>query len=118
MKYIQNLISEFQKRAETEMPKIGIFEPIEIIIDNSNQSQHVGKYGLKISTFETDHNSTIRFLDFVAISNTIGCKTTSSIVYEIGTRDEILLKLSNPNINEDLGKFVKECSMDFLLNSD
>jgi len=118
MKSAKDLISEVVKRAEKKMTDMGTFEPIELIIDNSNQYQHVGKFGIKIRVFGFDNNNTERLLEFIAISNTPGCRTTCSITYARGPRDEILSKLNNPHVIEDLGNFVRECSIDFFWKSD
>jgi len=113
MQYAKDLISEVLKRAEKKMMVVGTFEPIELTIANSNQYQHVEKFGIKIQVFGVDNNSSDRLLEFVPTTNTPGCRTTCSVTYSSGTRDEILSKLNSHNIIEDFGNFVRECNNDF-----
>jgi len=73
---------------------------------------------MRIRYIESEKDFRQRVLEFVANNKNYQNKTTCYIQYVIGNRSEILAKLIDPNINEDLNNYIKECSKKFLLDFD
>lgn len=113
MEPIKEFLSKILQRAEFEVTDVGAFQPIEMLGANPNKYQEVEKFGFRIRPASPDHNSKERILELAATKKSATEKTTTYLEYARGTRDEILAKLKNPKLTEDLDNFVKDASKKF-----
>ena len=115
VKPVKDFLSELVQRAEFEVHDTGTFREIELLTDNPNQYQEVAKYGFRIRPDGSSNNSKERILEFAATKKSEHEKTTAYELCARGTREEILAKLKDPKILDDLQTYVKKASKDFFI---
>jgi len=118
MEPIESVIAETIERARFEVHDNGYFKPIETIMKNDNEYQEVESFGLRIRPSELKNNSSGRILEAFAKKKEEGGSTTiyKSITENFpSTRNEILKKLRDPKLADEIKQFIDESSTKFFL---
>lgn len=113
MEPVKDFLKKGLQRAEFEVTDVGAFKEIEMLNENSNQYQDVAKFGFRIRPASPDHNSKQRVLELVATKKSPNEQKTMSQGYLTGTREEILARLKDPEMLDDLQKYVDEANTKF-----
>jgi len=118
MEPIESLIAETTERARFEVHDNGYFKPIEIMMNHDNEYQEVESYGLRIRPSEAKNNSNGRILEVFAKKREEGGSTTlyKSITENFpSSRNEILKKLRDPKLADEIKEFIDESDRHFFL---
>lgn len=118
MEPIKSLIAETLERAKFEVHDNGYFKPIETIVKNDNEYQEVESFGLRIRPSSDKNNSSGRIMEALAKKREEGGSSTlyKSITDNFpSSREEILKKLKDPKLADEIKKFIDESSTHFLL---
>lgn len=114
LRSVQDLLAEVIDEVNSKVYDVGTFPEIVKLIDNPNQYQGIDKIGFRIRPDSDSINSKKRILQLVATKKSKTEKAPRYQYYAVGTKEEILRKLKDKKILEDLKKHIDDSSMDFI----
>ena len=103
---IRDLISVMRKKAKEEVPAVGDFEPVEVLLDNTDSVLVVDSFGLEVMQPPAgiEGHEIIRGLKVVAYKGDDGFE----ILIAVGTKQELLEKLNDDGIEEKIALCVEK----------
>lgn len=116
---ITNLITNLKNRAEREVCEYGSFAPVNEKFQVKDAKLLVDKLILRITPLprelksEVENFEKLRYLELVGVSQN---GTRDRLILKRGTKEEILKKLEEKDLSDNLQKTIKEISDNFRAN--